>query len=162
MNKIGKCRVFADHYQFYILDKGADPFTDMPDWTDDAINNGYICKSNVIHVGTKAHLNDHWVEIYLSEDHPNTSNYDKFVKTEINISSGILSIMGPVDADDEVYNIEILPGEYLIYIFTMNIGADQFSTGEINEPNDKEMTDEEIEAREDIERYKIVLVRKDD
>lgn len=161
MEKIGQCRVFANHYQFYLLDSNADPATDMPKWTDAATECGYVSNDQAIGVGTRAHLNDHWVELYFDDDAPDTSGYDRAFHVDLQIASGRLSVQGLADMEDEVYSVDVPNGKYRVHVLAANLGVDQFSTGEINEEDDQELTDDELAARKDLERYVIVLQRID-
>jgi hypothetical protein len=160
MKKIGKCRIFADHYQFYALDSGSDPFADMPEWTKESVDRGFIANQHVIGIRTHAHLNDHWLELWLSDNDPDTKGFDCAIQSDIHITSGRVEIMGLVDSPDEVFGTDVTPGFYTVHVLTSNKGIDQFSTDEINKDNDREMTDEEIESRKDLERYDVVLVPK--
>lgn len=160
MNKIGKCRVYADHYQFYIYDSKVDPFANLPEWSQETVDRGYIANDHVLHISTRAHLNDHWVELWINNEPPDTSTFDRSFCVTMNIVSGRILIRGPVDMDDDVYGVNISPDIYTVYVLTRNLGVDQFSTDEINKSDDHELTDEEIESRTDLERYKIVFVKK--
>lgn len=162
MKKIGQSRIYADHYQFYILDSGADPFDGMPKWTEDAVARGFIANQHVIGISTRAHLNDHWLELYLHSSAPDTTGFDRAIASDILLESGCIEIMGLVDSPDEVYRVEVTPGLYTVHVLTSNLGDDQFSTDVINQDDDREMTDEVIESRIDLERYKVVLVLKQD
>jgi len=158
MNKIGQCRIYADNYQFYILDSCADPFDGMPDWTENAVARGFIANQHVMGISTRAHLNDHWLELYLHNSAPDTNGFDRAIASDVLLESGFIEIMGLADSPDEVYQVEVTPGLYTVHVLTSNLGADQFSTDEINQDDYREMTDEEIELRMDLERYKVVLV----
>lgn len=160
MKKIGQCRIYADHYQFYIMDSGADPFDGMPEWTEEAVTRGFIANQHVMGVSTRAHLNDHWLELWLSDTAPDSAGFDRAIASEISFPSGLVEIRGLADAPDEVCRVGVTPGLHTVHVLTSNLGVDQFSTDEINQDDDREMTDEEIEQRTDLERYKIVLVPK--
>lgn len=157
MQKIGGCRVFADHYQFFLLDSQADPFTDMPEWSEDAVKCGYVANEKVIHIKTYAHLNDHWVDVFLSDSPPPQKRADQALTVNLNINSGCLLIMSSIDQDEEIYSVKVPAGKYTVHVFIHNLGADKFTQDGINESEDDELSDDEIEARYDLERYEIVL-----
>ena len=158
MNKIGQCRVFADNYQFFVLDSIADPHANMPQWTDETVAQGFITNGNVLHISTRSHLNDHWIELWSSDSPPDPSDFDRTFETDLVLLSGRISIMGPVDEPDDVYHVEVPAGAYAVHVLTNNLGVDQFSTDEINKPDDRYMTDQEIQSRTDLGWYKLVLV----
>ena len=124
----------------------------------ECVARGFIANQHVMGISTRAHLNDHWLEVWLGHTTPDVSSFDRAISSDISFPSGLLEIRGLADSPDEVYQIKVQAGSYSVYVLTSNLGIDQFSTEEINQPNDEEMTDQEIESRMDLERYKVVLV----
>jgi len=157
MRKVAERRVFADHYHFYLYDSEAEPCDDMPDWDAAALDRGYIANPRVIHVGTQAHLNDHWVEVWLAEALPTDDSSDRTFARSVEVSSGTLSVAGPMDPKAEVLEIPVDPGVYSVRVEAFNLGIDSYSLGELDE-SDAEPSDEDIAARADIERYRVVIV----
>lgn len=157
MRKVGERRVFADHYHFYLYDSDVEPCDDMPDWDDTALDRGYIANPRVIHVGTRAHLNDHWLEIWLAEAKPATGDADRVFSRSVEVSSGKLAVAGPMDPDQEILEIAVDPGVYSVQVEAFNLGVDAYSLGELDDA-DVEPSDEDIAARADIERYRVVIV----
>jgi hypothetical protein len=152
MKKIYSGRIFADHYQFYIFDSKENYFEDMQDWNEENSKQGYISNGRTIYLGTKAHLNDHWLNVYLSESTPSFDDCDRALSLNIQISSGVLGIATTLD---EVARITLNKGAYISYILGFNLGVDQDSLEDMNE---EPLSDEELEKRADLERYSIVLV----
>jgi hypothetical protein len=157
MKKLGGCRIFADHYQFYLLDSKADPFENIPEWSEDTVKLGYVANEKVLQIKTYAHLNDHWVDVFLSDSTPAKNGAEKVLTVDLLIESGRLLIMSPIDIDDEIYSVQVPAGKYTVHVFVRNIGRDKFTQDGITETEDDELTDNEIEARDDLERYEIVL-----
>ena len=161
MKRIGQCRVFADHYQFYVLDSDADMFEGMPDWSDETVARGFIANEKVLAVGTKAHFNDHWVELWTSASAPETAGHDRAFAVDLSLPSGHLAITGLADTAEEVHRIPVPPGAYTVHVLASNLGIDR-SSGDSGDSEDTELTDEELKARTDLERYTLVLVPKAD
>jgi hypothetical protein len=145
MNKILARSIFADHYQFYIYDSTEDYWKSLGDWPDGTSSRGYMSSERAVGIGTVADLNNHWLEVYLSNIAPDLEECARALAFNFSITSGILSILGLADEEESKINIE--NGDYVLYILAYNLGVDC-----------REMDDEKIEQMTDIERYQIVLV----
>ena len=152
MNKVFSGRIFADHYQFYISDAKADLFEKSLDWmADDRAKRGYISNGKTVYIGTRADLNDHWLNVYLSDRQPDFDDCERALAFNIVIESGQIVIASPID---DIALIDILAGDYVVYVLAYNLGVDQSSLNEA----DEDLNDAEFEQRTDLERYGIVLV----
>jgi hypothetical protein len=145
-------RVFADEYQFYVLDSQADPFRGVPLWNKLRSRRGYCQGRSVFYIGTCAHLNDHWVEVFLSDEPPRLEECERALALNIVVPSGRVFIMGPTAADPELA-FDLPPGPYTAWVLAYSIGVDQMSLGE-----QRELSASELAARTDLEHYHIVFV----
>lgn len=145
MNRIFAGRIFADHYQFYILDACENFYESMPDWDEENSRKGYITNGRTIFIGTRAHFNDHWLDIYVGDHTPSFDNCERALAINLNIVSGELVIATTLNS---VAKIPLKKGSYIAYILTSNIGSD----------SEDYLTDEELEKSTDFERYTIVLI----
>jgi hypothetical protein len=149
MQKICAGRIFADHYQFSIFDVGVNSADNMPDWTEAETSDlGYITNGRVIYVGTVADLNTHWIEIYLSDLPPDFDDCQKVLAINILVDSGAVIVEGMYQ--NFSCRIDVNNGTYIVYILGYNLGVEIKTLIPI--------TDEELERRTELERYKIVLV----
>jgi hypothetical protein len=159
MEKLGAGRVFADSYQFFVYDSAFDPLADLPDWDHATNARGYMTADRAIYLGTRAHLNDHWVEIFHSESPPDVASCERALAFNLDIQGDALCLMGPSDDEEDILRFPVPPGAYTLYVLAYNIGNDAFSTGELeDEEDDEDMSDEQLAARTDYERYDLVLV----
>ncbi len=144
MNKIFSGRIFADHYQFYILD-ACDDFYEGMDWNQENVRQGYITNGQTIFIGTRAHFNDHWLDIYLSDHTPSFEDCERALAINLNILTGELEIATTLDSEAK---IPVDKGAYIVYILAYNLGKE----------SEEYLTDEELEKSTDFERYTIVLI----
>ena len=146
-------RMFADHYQFYLVDKGYDHFDDPTlDWGDGkGVEQGWLASERVLCISTRAHLNDHRVRVYRGH---READYERTHEHELNISSGVLEIYGLADSDDEHEEIAVGPGRYLVEVGVASLGVDIWT-----ESTDAEEIedDQEYFARDDLEYYDFFL-----
>jgi len=149
-----KSRIFADHYQFYIHDADYKHYEDERlNWIEGIkLEYGYMATEKAIYVSTKADLNDHCVNVYLSES-PDESKYETIFRGYIDIPSGKLQFSSPCGEYDEDQT-EIEKGKYKIAICGRNIGKDMFS---YSEKFDEEMSDEAYCGLSKFESYDVFL-----
>lgn len=152
LSRIASGRIFADHYQFYVLDSEANPFEGVPMWDEDLARLGYTNADAVFYIGTVAHLNDHWIDVFQSSRVPDLDMCQRAIALPISIPSGRVHIMSPTDFEPAIV-CDLEPGRYTAFTLASNIGVDQMSLEE-----EYELSDAEIERRTDLERYAIVFV----
>jgi len=147
MEKLYSGNIFAGHYNFLLLDGNLDP-DDWPiDWNLENCKIGYIITSSgrAIAIGTVADFNSHWIEVFLSTVPPLTDECERALVFNVNITSGELVLRASIY---EKARLSISAGDYIVYILAYNLGLE----------SEEELSDEELERRIDLERYKIVLV----
>lgn len=145
MNQLFSGRIFADHYQFYILDSDPDFYDKMP-WDEENSRKGYITNGKTIYIGTRATFHDHWLVLYLSDNTPSFEECQRALALNLNIVSGELEIA--TTTGDSEAKIPLAKGAYIVYVLAFNLGID---------PEDY-LSDQELENSTDVERYTIVLV----
>lgn len=159
METLGTGRIFADSYQFYVYDDAYDPFETLPEWDEANSARGFIADTRAVCLGTRAHLNDHWVELFVSAQAPEVGEAERVLAFNLSIQGNALALMGPTDGDEDILRFEVSPGDYTLFVLAYNIGTDAFSTGELeDQDDDDDLTDEELAARTDYERYRLILV----
>lgn len=155
-------RIFAEHYQFIVFDSATNPFdNDFPDWNEQSSKLGYCARANAVFVGTVAHLNDHWVEVWLSEKSPNLDPAERVVALPFKVLSGAVFINNIMDIGyEDGIRFSLEPGHYTLYVLAYNLGKDQFEVDgfESDPDDDQPLSDQELAAREDLERYKLIFV----
>ncbi|MGC1396620.1 MAG: hypothetical protein WA828_20345 [Coleofasciculaceae cyanobacterium] len=146
MHQLFSGRIFADHYQFYILDSDPDFYDKMPVWNEENSRKGYITNGRTIYVGTRATFHDHWLDLYLSDNTPSFEECERALALNLNIVSGELEIT--TTTGDSEANISLTKGAYIVYVLAFNLGID----------SEDYLSDQELENSTDVERYRIVLV----
>ncbi len=149
---LGAARLFASHYQIVVCDDPSRQVTDEENWTDKKAAQGFAGAPSFRMIGTDAHLNDHWVELYASDQAPHFDDWQRVTCFHFRSSTGKVHIMSVID-DVPAISAEIAKGDYAVYVAGQNLGIDQLSLGE-----DKELSDAEIAACKDAEWYRIFLV----
>ena len=152
MKKLFSGRIFTDHYQFYISDAKADLLEKSLDWmANDNAKREYISNGKTIYLGTRANLNDHWLNVYLSDRQPNFNDCERALAFNLTIESGQLVIASSIE---DIALIDIPSEHYVVYILAYNLGVDQLFLNEA----DEDLRDAQFEQMADFERYVIVLV----
>jgi len=103
-------------------------------------------------IGTEADLNDHWIELYASDEPPPLDTWQRMTCVHFRSSTGQVHVMSVID-NIPCISAEIGKGDYAAYIAGQNLGIDQLSLGE-----DGKLTDTELAARRDLEWYRIFVV----
>jgi len=150
--QLGAGRVFASHYQIVICDDPARGLGDGENWDDEKIEQGFAGGGSFRMVGTRADLNDHWVELVACDAAPDPGAWESVVCVPFHSATGWLHVMSVVDVTP-VLSAEIGAGDYAVYVAGQNLGTDQLSLGE-----EQELTDAELAARRDLEWYRIFVV----
>ena len=147
-------RIFASHYQILVCDDPLAPFNvDTENWDDRARSSGFAGNKRFRVLGTEADLNDHWVEISEAESPPLEHEWERITCTDFESTTGMAHVMSVVD-DGPVISISIDRGSYVLYFAGNNMGVDQLSLKE-----EHELTDSQLAARNDVEHYRIYLVK---
>jgi len=149
---LGAARLFASHYQIVICDDPRKIGSDFANWKDDKGNRGFAGSPTFRSVGTEADLNDHWVELVLSDEPPDLEEWQRVTCVDFRSDSGAVSVMSVID-DVPPISATIGQGEYTAFVAAQNVGVDQLSLAE-----EHELSDAELAARKDLEWYRIFLV----
>lgn len=155
---LGAARIFASHYQLVICEDPRHIVSDAENWSDDKIARGYAGASAFRMVRTEAHLNDHWVELVVSNAPPDFEKWQRITCVDFVTTSGDVHVMSVID-DKPSITATIEPGVYAVYFAAQNLGVDQLSLGELKEKGGDELTDEEFAQRKDFEWYRLFIVR---
>ena len=134
-------RMFADHYQFYVFDSDSGPCSVTEQWSSEAVKRGYLVGRHAIHVGTKAHLNDHRVDLYLSHSPATRDGAEVFHELSIDLSSGKVRLSSPAYIDTDEPEAILPPGPYEVFIRGFNLGVE----------TEDELEDDEYLARSDLD-----------
>ena len=153
---LGATRIFADHYQFVLCEEPDRPLADDENWTDAILDRGYAGAPEWRMIGTEADLNDHWIELAVSAEAPNTADWHKIVCCDFHTVSGAVHLLGLMDFEAAI-TAQVDPGTYSAHICCLNPGVDQQTTGELDAGAEM-LSDAELQARGDLERYRVVLV----
>jgi hypothetical protein len=146
---LGAGRVFASHYQIVICDDLSRPLADEDNWTPEK---GFAGDPSFRMVGTAADLNDHWIELYVSDQPPLFDEWQRVTCVHFRCSTGRVCVSSVVDQHASITG-EIPNGNYAAYVAGQNIGVDLTSKGESVRPGDQELA-----VRKDLEWYRVFLV----
>jgi hypothetical protein len=149
---LGAARIFASHYQIVVCDNPSRPLADGENWTREKSLQGFAGAPSFRMVGTEADLNDHWVELYASDQPPLFDEWQRVTGVHFRCSTGEIHVMSVVDQEAPIAAV-IPKGNYAAYIAGQNLGIDLQSKGE-----KVRLTDEELAVRKDLEWYSIFLV----
>lgn len=154
---LGAARVFASHYQIVITDDPTSHAGDSGLWSDADVAHGYSGTPRFRMIGTEADLNDHWVTLAKANTKPDVSRWQRIICCPVETVTGQIHVMGLMD-DTAAMSAVVTPGVLTAYVCVQNVGIDQQTTGELQAGTHVGLTDAEISARHDLERYHIVLV----
>lgn len=154
---LGSARIFASHYQLVICDDLNKFINDNDNWNDDKVAHGFAGMPSFRMVGTEADLNDHWVELVLSQTPPNIEEWQRITCVDFSTQNGNVYIMSVVDSEPPIA-VKVEPGKYSAYFAAQNLGIDQLSLGELSDDTNAELSDKELATRKDIEWYRIYLI----
>jgi hypothetical protein len=149
---LGAARIFASHYQIVVCDDPWRPLADEENWTAEKTLQGFAGAPCFRMVGTEADLNDHWIELYASDQPPLFDEWPRVTCVHFWCSTGKVCVMSVIDQEAPVA-ADIPEGDYAVYVAGKNLGIDLHSKGE-----NVRLTDEELAARKDLEWYRIFLV----
>jgi len=152
MVRLGAARLFASHYQIVVCDDPLRRLRDGENWNDEKVRQGFAGAPSFRMIGTEADLNDHWIELYQSEQPPPLDDWQRVTCVHFRSSTGQVHVMSVVDYVP-VISAAIGQGDYTAYIAGQNLGIDRLSLG-----GDGRLTDAELAARKDLEWYRIFVV----
>lgn len=151
MQIVAANRIFADNYQLAICDDIM-AFTEESNWCEEDVERGFSGNERFRMVGTEADLNDHWVEVAISDEHPNLDPWQRVTCVGLSCNTGKIHIMSVTDNEPPI-SLNLPKGDYSVFVAGCNMGIDQSSLDE-----DDELTDEQLAARKDLEWYRIFVV----
>lgn len=112
--------VFADFFQFVLIDELADADLSVVNWNDEAMRNMLLPGEGIVCFGTLRNV-DVPVEIHVVESPPEIDweKFDHAVEAPIIFSSGRVAVMGCADYLPDAAKLEITPGSYrLLYMIS--------------------------------------------
>jgi len=109
--------LFADYFQFYLQDEGADG--DLSDsWTDQAVADLLALAPGAIGVGTVRNMTvPVVVEVLDAPPSGSFDDWDHVAECSISVPSGRLVVAGCTDYFPEARRIEVPPGTYRARVF---------------------------------------------
>ena len=75
-------------------------------------------------IGTEADLNDHWVELILSDSPPELDQWQKITCVDFHSENGAVHLMSVMDNQPPI-SATVKPGKYAAYFAAQNLGVDQ-------------------------------------
>ncbi|MGO2010994.1 MAG: hypothetical protein ACTH7Q_02600 [Pseudoalteromonas sp.] len=127
---IGKHRIFADHYQFYVFDSEADPHDIDEKWSDEVLKKGYLKGKSSVHIVTAGDYNDHAVTIHKGRPSEKVPKDGHDAVTEITIKSGKLKLSSPAYGSEDEVEFNIGSGIFELTIRSLNLGSEEPDTVE--------------------------------
>ncbi len=113
--------LFADYYQFYLQDEGAD--SDLSDaWSDEATDRLLAVAPGMIGVGTARNMHVP-VRIQILEYEPPTdfAEFDQVIECSLEVPSGRIVAAGCTDYFPEARRIEVPVGLYRVRVGFSNL-----------------------------------------
>ena len=145
-------RVFASHYQLMLCDDPRRPVPEEANWDNERSSRGFAGDARTRLVGTEADLNDHWVQIEKLGATPSLAEWQRVTLVHFHSETGNLHVMSVLDDEPRV-SVQTGVGDFSVYVAGQNLGIDLLSLGE-----ERNLTDDELAARKDLEWYKIFVV----
>jgi hypothetical protein len=149
---LGAARLFATHYQIVVCDDPLRRLMDEENWNAAKTRQGFAGALDFRMIGTEADLNDHWVELYASDEPPRLAEWQRITCVHFRSSTGKVHVMSVV-AEVPAICAEIETGDYSLYVAGQNLGVDRLSLGECGR-----LTSADLAACKDLEWYRIFLV----
>jgi hypothetical protein len=149
---LGAARLFASHYQLVVCDDPSKQLEKEDNWNADKARQGFAGSPGFRMIRTEADLNDHWIELYASDDPPSIADWQRITCVHFRSTTGKVHVMSVV-GNVPVISAEIGEGDYAVYVAGQNLGIDQLKLGE-----DRRLSDAELAARKDLEWYRIFVV----
>jgi hypothetical protein len=145
MKQIATLRIFADHYQFWIYDGEKNPFEPLLDYTDESVERGWARSAHAISFGTRAHLNDHRLDVFLCNSNPRLIGYDRATVHPLTVSSRLA-----IHDTEEALSVDLPKREYSLVMAAYNLSK---------EPSfdEEKLDDDAFLRRLDWERYELYI-----
>jgi hypothetical protein len=148
---LGAARVFASHYQIVVCDDPLRPLKDEENWNDAKVRQGFAGSPRFRMVGTEADSNDHWVELYASDEPPPLGDWQRITCVHFRSTTAQVHVMY-VDNIPAISS-EIEKGDFAVYVAGQNLGIDRHRLGE-----DGRLMNAELAERKDLEWYRVFVV----
>ena len=145
MKHLDTIRVFADHYQFWVYDSEHNPFESLPEYTDESVNRGWQRTPYAISFSTRAHLNDHKLDVFFCETQPDLNEADRVTSHPMSINSGL-----NIHDTEDSFKCVLAEGEYTLILAAYNLGKEQ-------DHSEEELEDNEFFLRTNWERYELYI-----
>jgi hypothetical protein len=117
MNRRFEFRLFADYFQFYLQDEGAE--LDLSEsWSEEAVGRLLAIAPGTIGIGTVLNMNVP-VVVEVAENAPedDASEWDQINECDLEVSSGRVLIAGCTDYFPDAARIELSPGTYRARVY---------------------------------------------
>jgi hypothetical protein len=112
---LGAARIFASHYQIVVCDDPWRPLADEENWTPENFLQGFAGAPSFRMVGTEADRNDHWIELYASDQPPLLDEWQRVTCVHFRCSTGKVYVMSVIDQEAPV-TADIPEGNYAVYV----------------------------------------------
>lgn len=152
MKRLATFRLFADHYQFYIVDpdRALSPdsmFGAVMGLTQTDVERAWTRTDPSITIFTFEDCNDHRIDVFVGKQYDGHGDARRVMVFPLRLSKGQMDVTCGMEPAEN--RIQVPPGEYAVYVRSFNLGK---GTEDFIE------SDEEFLLRDDMERYEIVLV----
>jgi len=117
MNRRFEFKLFADYFQFYLQDEGAE--LDLSEsWSEEAVGRLLAIAPGTIGIGTVRNMNVP-VVVEVAENAPedDASEWDQINECDLEVSSGRVLIAGCTDYFPDAARIELSPGTYRARVY---------------------------------------------
>jgi hypothetical protein len=145
MKKVATLRIFADHYQFWAYDGDKNPFEPLPTYTEESVERGWTRTVHAISFSTRAHLNDHRLDVFASDSVPKLVGCERATVHSLTVTSRLA-----IYDTEEALSIDLTKGEYSLVLAAYNLGKEP-------DPNDDALDDDAFLNRLDWERYELYI-----
>jgi hypothetical protein len=142
-----RLRIFADNYQFLLFDPSKDPFDSPSPWDEAASKRGWTRNSQALWIGTRAHGNDHRVDLRLATRYMRDASAERETVHNMRFANGRLAIF---EHPNDI-NFRLPAGEYKLYCRAYNLGNERPLSTSIP-------SDDEFFNHDEWERYEVILV----
>jgi hypothetical protein len=118
-DRVFEMTMFAEHYQFYAYDSGADPGELSIYWDDVSKEDMVLITDHILGIATVRHL-DVPVQVELYPKEPSDEaldEYDQVVQCSIKLPSGKLVVSGATEDMYAAQKFDVSPGTYGVRIY---------------------------------------------
>ncbi len=115
--------LFADYFQFYLQDEGANG--DLSDsWTEDAVSNLFAVAPGVVGVGTVRNMDvPVTVEVFDAEPESNFGAWDHVTECSLDVASGKVVVAGCTEYFPDAARINLSSGSYRVRTLYGSLGT---------------------------------------